>query len=43
MSQNQNQQEEETITLDILVPESNSEDINEIIKAKQRECVFRGI
>jgi len=40
MSQNQ-QQDEEIITLDILVPETNSEEINEIINAKQRECVFR--
>jgi len=35
------QQQEEDITLDILVPETNSDDIKEIINAKQRECVFR--
>jgi len=37
------QQQEEDITLDILVPETNSDDIKEIINAKQRECVFRGM
>jgi len=38
---NQEQSEQENLTLDILVPETNSEDIKEIINAKQRECVFR--
>ncbi|ORX82073.1 hypothetical protein BCR32DRAFT_279236 [Anaeromyces robustus] len=39
---NQQQEEEgKNITLDILVPETNSEDIKDIINAKQRDCVFR--
>jgi len=39
----QEQLEKENITLDILVPETNSEEVKEIINAKQRDCVFRGI